>query len=36
MYARDGVEIDPGATGYWMGSIVDLLASLSTPCAATR
>ncbi|WP_175948534.1 IS66 family transposase [Burkholderia pyrrocinia] len=28
MYARDGVEIDPGAMGYWMGSIVGLLAPL--------
>lgn len=28
MYARDGVEIDPGAMGYWMGSITVLLAPL--------
>jgi len=28
MYARDGVEIDPGAMGNWMGSIVGLLAPL--------
>ncbi|WP_367188812.1 IS66 family transposase [Burkholderia sp. Ed8] len=28
MYARDGVEIDPGAMGYWMGSITALLAPL--------
>ena len=28
MYARDGVEIIPGAMGYWMGSIVSLLAPL--------
>jgi len=28
MYARDGVEIDPGTMGYWMGSIVGLLAPL--------
>lgn len=28
MYARDGVEIDPGATGDWMGSIAGLLAPL--------
>lgn len=28
MYARDGVEIDPSAMGYWMGSITVLLAPL--------
>ncbi|GAB6852907.1 hypothetical protein JCM10599A_67110 [Paraburkholderia kururiensis] len=28
MYARDGVEVDPGAMGYWMGSITALLAPL--------
>ncbi|MDA0571724.1 IS66 family transposase [Burkholderia gladioli] len=28
MYARDGVEIDPGAMGYWMGGITALLAPL--------
>ncbi|WP_175813735.1 IS66 family transposase [Burkholderia contaminans] len=28
MYARDGVEIDPGTMGYWMGSIVGLFAPL--------
>ncbi|VWC17152.1 putative transposase [Burkholderia lata] len=27
-YARDGVEIDPGAMGYWMGSITALLTPL--------
>lgn len=28
MYARDGVEIDPGTMGYWMGSITQLLTPL--------
>ncbi len=28
MYARDGVEIDPGAMGYWLGSISQLLSPL--------
>lgn len=28
VYERDGVEIDPGAMGYWMGSITALLAPL--------
>lgn len=28
MYARDGVEIDPGEMGYWMGGITALLAPL--------
>lgn len=28
MYARDGVEIDPGTMGYWMGSVTQLLAPL--------
>ncbi|HKU01032.1 MAG TPA: IS66 family transposase [Paraburkholderia sp.] len=28
MYARDGVEIDPGAMGYWMGCVAGLLAPL--------
>lgn len=28
MYARDGVEIDPGAMGYWIGSISQLLTPL--------
>lgn len=28
MYARDGVEIDPGAMGYWIGSISHLLSPL--------
>ncbi|MDR6499013.1 hypothetical protein J2785_002158 [Burkholderia ambifaria] len=28
MYARDGVEIDPGTMGYWIGSITELLIPL--------
>lgn len=28
MYARDGVQIDPGTVGYWIGSITELLAPL--------
>jgi transposase len=28
MYARDGVEIDPGTMGYWMGSVSQLLKPL--------
>ncbi|WP_175712586.1 IS66 family transposase [Burkholderia ambifaria] len=28
MYARDGVEIDPGTMGYWIGSITELLTPL--------
>ncbi|MBB5402018.1 transposase [Paraburkholderia sp. JPY162] len=28
MYARDGVEIDPGTMAYWMGCIASLLAPL--------
>jgi len=28
MYTRDGVEIDPGTLGYWMGRVTQLLAPL--------